>query len=176
MRARAQGLIYVAGLAELVTARMADELDLTTDELVEIAARLAESGFLHYLHICVGSENDASVWVPEATYPAGFATYLAAAVRERVDIPIVTVKRINDPMQAEQLIREGQADAVAMASRRGYGRGRGEAKEAEGGASTRSCGRCSTTLPSSTCPRACAFARRMFPVPGGVCARAWTRC
>ena len=37
-RARAQGLIYVAGLAELVTARMAGELDLTNDELVEIGA------------------------------------------------------------------------------------------------------------------------------------------
>ncbi len=38
VRSRAQGLIYVAGLAELVTARMAGELDLTTEELVEIGA------------------------------------------------------------------------------------------------------------------------------------------
>ncbi|GAA1744222.1 TetR/AcrR family transcriptional regulator [Aeromicrobium alkaliterrae] len=46
-RARAQGLLYVAGLAELVTARLAGELSLSTDELVEIGSaafeRLARS-------------------------------------------------------------------------------------------------------------------------------------
>ncbi|WP_229053016.1 TetR/AcrR family transcriptional regulator [Aeromicrobium sp. Leaf350] len=41
-RARAQGLLYVAGLAELVTARLAGELDLTNAELVAIGSESFE--------------------------------------------------------------------------------------------------------------------------------------
>lgn len=37
-RARAHGLLYVAGLAELVTARLVGDMSLTSDELVEIGA------------------------------------------------------------------------------------------------------------------------------------------
>ena len=38
LRARAQGLLYVAGLAELVTARLVGDMSIASEELVEIGA------------------------------------------------------------------------------------------------------------------------------------------
>ena len=113
---------------ERVRAALGPELclgiKLTGDELVEggldqqqaqeIAVRIADSGFVDYLHICLGSPNDESPWLPEMSYPPGFATYLAAGVRERVDLPIVAVKRINDPVQAEKILADGHADVIGM--------------------------------------------------------------
>lgn len=46
--------------------------------------------------------------------PRGFMVHLAKGVKEVVDIPVITVGRINDPILAEEIIRDGKADLVAM--------------------------------------------------------------
>jgi 2,4-dienoyl-CoA reductase-like NADH-dependent reductase (Old Yellow Enzyme family) len=55
--------------------------------------------------------------VPDAAIPAGpgYQTPFAAAIRREVGIPTGTVGFITDPVQAEQIVATGQADAVIIA-------------------------------------------------------------
>ena len=96
---------------------IADELaegGLGQDELTEIAKRFADSGLIDYLHVCLGTDVSYELIIPEMSYPAGFASPYAAAVREVVDIPVVAIKRINDPIVAERILADGHADVVGM--------------------------------------------------------------
>jgi len=88
---------------------------LTLKDTQEIAKHLAATGLLDYIHVCAGTLYSLPVIVPEMSFPAGFAAYLAAGIREVVNIPIIAIKRINDPALAEKILAEGQADMVAMA-------------------------------------------------------------
>jgi 2,4-dienoyl-CoA reductase-like NADH-dependent reductase (Old Yellow Enzyme family) len=55
--------------------------------------------------------------VPDAVIPAGpgYQTPFAAAIRREVGIPTGAVGCITEPVQAEQIVSTGQADAVVMA-------------------------------------------------------------
>lgn len=55
--------------------------------------------------------------VPQITMDlpqAGYA-YLAKGVKESVDIPVISCNRVNDPLVAEGLLRDGVADLVGVA-------------------------------------------------------------
>jgi mycofactocin system FadH/OYE family oxidoreductase 2 len=85
-------------------------------EIQEAAKYLAATGYLDYIHVCAGSSYSLPVTVPEMSFPLGCAVHLAAAVREVVgNVPVLAVKRINDPVLAEKILADGQADMVAMA-------------------------------------------------------------
>ena len=88
---------------------------LGVEEIKEICQRISATGNIDYIHVCTGVTNNQGLIVPEMSYPAGFAAYLAAGVREVVDIPVVAIKRINDPILAEKILADGQADVIAMA-------------------------------------------------------------
>ncbi|MDH3659482.1 MAG: NADH:flavin oxidoreductase/NADH oxidase [Alphaproteobacteria bacterium] len=45
----------------------------------------------------------------------GYQTQMAARIRQAVDIPTMAVGQITDPLQAETIVRTGQADLVALA-------------------------------------------------------------
>jgi NADPH2 dehydrogenase len=45
----------------------------------------------------------------------GYQTEMAARIRQAVDIPTMAVGQITDPLQAETIVRTGQADMVALA-------------------------------------------------------------
>jgi 2,4-dienoyl-CoA reductase-like NADH-dependent reductase (Old Yellow Enzyme family)/thioredoxin reductase len=47
-------------------------------------------------------------------YPSGAITHLAQAVKKVVDVPVITVGKIGDPVLANRIIQEGKADFVAM--------------------------------------------------------------
>ena len=55
--------------------------------------------------------------VPDAPIPAGpgFQTSFSAAIRQQVGMPTGAVGLITEPVQAEQVISTGQADAVLLA-------------------------------------------------------------
>jgi len=45
----------------------------------------------------------------------GYQVGFAAAVKAAVNIPVVAVGQISEPIQAESILRAGQADMVALA-------------------------------------------------------------
>jgi 2,4-dienoyl-CoA reductase-like NADH-dependent reductase (Old Yellow Enzyme family)/thioredoxin reductase len=87
---------------------------LTQEDMKAIAVEIEKTGCVDYIHACIGSGNSKPVAIPEMSYPAGFAAYLSAGIREVVKIPVVAIKRINDPLLGERLLAAGQADIIGM--------------------------------------------------------------
>lgn len=46
--------------------------------------------------------------------PKGAYTFLSKGIKEQVDVPVIGCLRINDPLLAERVLREGNADMTAM--------------------------------------------------------------
>ena len=55
--------------------------------------------------------------VPQITMglPRGGFVYLAQGIKQAVSIPVMACNRINDPLMAEQILRDGQADLIGFA-------------------------------------------------------------
>lgn len=93
---------------------VADELinrGLTLDDAREIAPKLEETGDVDYLSICAGLAGH----VPPMYYPLGCFVHLAVGVKEVVNLPVICHGRINDPIQAEQILENNQSDFIGMA-------------------------------------------------------------
>jgi NADPH-dependent 2,4-dienoyl-CoA reductase/sulfur reductase-like enzyme len=87
---------------------------LNTEESKKILAPLAASGRIDYLNISVGNYFTKQTIIAPNYVPLGAFVHVAAAIKEVVDIPVIAVGRIIDPLQAEQIIAGGLADLVAM--------------------------------------------------------------
>jgi 2,4-dienoyl-CoA reductase (NADPH2) len=83
-------------------------------ELKQYAKLLVEEGTVDALCVNVGW-HEARVPQIIASVPRGAFSYLAKGIKESVEVPVIASHRINDPMTARQLIRDGVCDMVAMA-------------------------------------------------------------
>ena len=102
-------------------------LRIPGDELVEggleleemkAVARIVESdGKVDYLNVIAGTNMDrllrAEHWPPTPAQH-GLFVHLAADVRSAVGLPVFTVGRITDPVEAERILAGGHADMVGM--------------------------------------------------------------
>ena len=70
------------------------------------AQMLTSSGNLDYIATGAG--------IPPMYYPLGALMYHAAGIKEVVDIPVIGGGRITDPVQAEQILEDHQADLLFM--------------------------------------------------------------
>ena len=84
----------------------------TLEETQYIAPFFAEAG-ADALNVSGGTTNIGSVAPPMGS-PAGIYASLAAAIKEVVNIPVISVGRILTPWVAEQILSSGKADMVAM--------------------------------------------------------------
>ena len=90
---------------------------LTSEDCKEIAVSLAKSGQIDWLDISAGNDavrvahafRHGPMYVPLAAFIP-----LAAGIKEVVDIPVLGVCRINDPVLAEKVLADGHADLVGM--------------------------------------------------------------
>jgi len=82
----------------------------TLDQSVEFARRLKAEGVDAI--DCSSGGNVAQVKIPLGP---GYQTPIAARIRREAEIPTIAVGLITEPEQADQVIRSGQADAVALA-------------------------------------------------------------
>jgi len=106
---KAVGSDFVVGL-RLVGDMLMDG-GTTLDDTKVIAARVEESGQVDYLGVCAGFQGH----IPPMHFPLGAFVYLAAGVKEVIDLPVVCHGRINDPVQAETILTNNQADLIGMA-------------------------------------------------------------
>ncbi len=81
-------------------------------ELIAYARELA-AGPVDALCINVGW-HEARVPQIVTQVPRGAFAYLARAIKEIVDVPVIASHRINDPDMARQVIKQGYCDMVAM--------------------------------------------------------------
>jgi mycofactocin system FadH/OYE family oxidoreductase 2 len=94
-----------------------DELNpqgLQVAETTEIAARLEEGDCIDYLTARIGDAAAMPIWIGDMQIPPGAATHLAAELKRVVQLPVMTVLRIKDPMHAESILADGQADMIGM--------------------------------------------------------------
>lgn len=82
----------------------------TLEESVDLAKRLKAEGV--DLIDCSSGGNVGTAKIPVG---AGYQVPLAARVRRDAGIPTAAVGMITDPMQADQIVRNGEADLVLLA-------------------------------------------------------------
>jgi len=97
---------------------------LVCDEFVEGGLKLEEATALAQLIDQSGGDailttggNKATKWmtIPSHYLPPGTLLHLARAIKRAVGIPVIAVGKINTPELAEKIIRDKEADFVAMA-------------------------------------------------------------
>lgn len=90
---------------------------LSLKDSIEIAKRLEESKKLDYLSVDGGLTTDIMghcMSIAPMYVPLNYMIHLASNIRRVVDLPIVCVGRINDPLQAEKILADGHADLIGM--------------------------------------------------------------
>lgn len=88
---------------------------LSLQDVVDIARQAEEMGIFHYFNTSVGIATHFLYLVEgPMCLPPAYAVYMSSAIRQAVRLPVITVGRIKDPGQAEQVIRQGHADLVGM--------------------------------------------------------------
>jgi 2,4-dienoyl-CoA reductase-like NADH-dependent reductase (Old Yellow Enzyme family)/thioredoxin reductase len=85
----------------------------TIEDTKAVASVLEEAG-VDALHISAGVYGSAYAITPPSAIRHGWITDHAEEVKKVVDIPVITVGRINDPLLAETIIAGKKADLVAM--------------------------------------------------------------
>lgn len=82
-------------------------------EFKTMAPMLVEAG-LDGLHVSAGVYKSIVHMVPPIAWPEGCNVYLAEEVKKVVNVPVIAVGHIKDPVFAERVLREGRADLVAI--------------------------------------------------------------
>jgi thioredoxin reductase len=85
----------------------------TLSEAMRLASLLQAAG-ADWLHVSAGVYGSMPVTIPSMYEPFGCFVHLAEAVKATVDIPVIAVGRIKDPVLADRIIGEGRADLVSM--------------------------------------------------------------
>lgn len=85
----------------------------TIEDTKTIVPYLVEAG-IDMIHVSAGLNAAAFAVIPPSYMRHGWIVDFAKEVKEIVDIPVITVGRINDPVLADQVIASGKADFVAM--------------------------------------------------------------
>ncbi|MBM4465478.1 MAG: FAD-dependent oxidoreductase [Chloroflexi bacterium] len=88
---------------------------LTLEDMQDIAIRLEDHGQLDYVSVTLGSSHAPFFMIPPMAVPLGYAVYAASQIRRMLKrLPVFICGRINDPVQAEGILRDGHADMVGM--------------------------------------------------------------
>jgi len=86
---------------------------LTLDDTKEAAIALERAG-IDYLDVSAGIYESSPMIDGPMDMPLGYLTYLAAAMKEVLSIPVIATGRINDVVLAETILENNQADFVHM--------------------------------------------------------------
>lgn len=84
---------------------------LGLQDMRRIMPKLTAAGKLDYVSVTVGAGGAP---IPPMYMPGSPFVYLAAGIKEVVDVPVFCVGRITDPVVAEEILAKNQADMVGM--------------------------------------------------------------
>jgi mycofactocin system FadH/OYE family oxidoreductase 2 len=95
----------------------ADEMvqgGLTLEDTREIARRLEASGKLDFIDLTLATFYNLYLVGATMHTPLGYTIPLAAGIKSVVGLPVFCTGRINDPVMAERVLADGQADMIGM--------------------------------------------------------------
>jgi 2,4-dienoyl-CoA reductase-like NADH-dependent reductase (Old Yellow Enzyme family)/thioredoxin reductase len=109
---KAVGDTFVVGLRT-----SADELipeGYTLDLAKQFIPRWAQTGKIDFINVSVASSTTMAFAIPPMMIPPRPFVFCAAEVKQLVDVPVFTAIRINDPVTANDIIKNNEADMLAM--------------------------------------------------------------
>jgi len=86
---------------------------LNVEDMMEIAPLLVEAG-ADALHVSAGVYGSSRATVPPMYEEPGCFVSLAERIRSAVPVPVIAAGRIDTPGLAEDILRKGQANLIAM--------------------------------------------------------------
>ena len=95
----------------------ADPGGLDEATVLDAVADLARRGLVDYVSVTTGTSASlagSDHIVPEMHLAHGYTAPLSRRLKERVAVPVLVAGRINQPQEAERLVRDGDADACVM--------------------------------------------------------------
>ena len=85
----------------------------TIDETAELTAALAGAG-ADGIHVTAATAANPERQLEPMAYPEGWRIELASAVKKAVDVPVIGVGVLRNPVTCERALKEGKADFVAV--------------------------------------------------------------
>jgi len=95
----------------------ADEMvqgGLTLEDTREMARRFEASKKIDFIDTTLATFYNLYLVGASMHSPLGYTIPLAAGIKEVVDLPVFCTGRINDPVMAERVLADGQADMIGM--------------------------------------------------------------
>ncbi len=95
----------------------ADEMipgGFTLDDAREVARRFEATGPIDFIDLSIGTFYNLYLVGGSMHTPLGYTIPLAAGIKEVVNLPVFATGRINDPVMAERILADGQADMIGM--------------------------------------------------------------
>ena len=95
----------------------ADEMipgGLNLAEVQEICQKFEQTGLLDFFDLSIATFYNLYLVEGSMHTPLGYTIPLAAGIREKVKLPVFCTGRINDPVMAERVLANGQADMIGM--------------------------------------------------------------
>ncbi len=86
----------------------------TAEDFRKMVPYLTANNSLDFLNVSVGNYRSKDTIIAPMYYPSGAFVYLAAMAKEIIDVPVFCIGRINDPVMAEQILQDNQADMIGM--------------------------------------------------------------
>ncbi len=87
---------------------------LNLADIQEIAGRFEATGLIDFMDLSIGTFFNLYLVEGSMHTPLGYTIPLAAGIREKIKLPVFCTGRINDPVMAEKVLANGQADIVGM--------------------------------------------------------------
>lgn len=109
------GKNFIVGIR--VTGDDFQENGLGNTDMQEICGRLNELKLIDYFNVIGGTAETfvgEATAVPNMSFKLGVYAGLSASIRQVVDVPVIVTGRVVDPVQADKIIAEGQADLCIM--------------------------------------------------------------
>jgi 2,4-dienoyl-CoA reductase-like NADH-dependent reductase (Old Yellow Enzyme family)/thioredoxin reductase len=86
---------------------------ITLEEAAATAAACEKAG-VDLINVSAGCYETGNTIVEPTSYEQGWKVYLAREIRKHVSIPVATTGVIRDPEYAEEILRDGTTDFIAM--------------------------------------------------------------
>lgn len=87
---------------------------LTLADVQEIAVRFEATGLIDFMDLSIGTFFNLYLVEGSMHTPLGYTIPLAAGIRSKIKLPVFCTGRINDPVMAEKVLANGQADIIGM--------------------------------------------------------------
>ena len=88
---------------------------ITLDETIAVARMLEADGMVDYVNTSIGVATSTLHLIEGSMHvPPGYTLFIPAALREHIDLPVIGVGRIKDPVQADRALTDGHCDLVGV--------------------------------------------------------------